>query len=147
MDLIIYDNGNGGELSLKNGDLEVTDGLLNMPYLSHFGGNLEASTTGNEEENQERFDWWGNEFLDPENQMNSELERALNENALNSSGRINIERASNKDLESLSDLANVSSEVVITGNNKLKISDKIEKNVVNMLWDATKNELIEEIII
>jgi hypothetical protein len=146
-DVLIYESGNGGELSLKNGDIETTDGLFNQPYLSHFGGNIEASTTGNEVEGEERADWWGNTFLDASAQMNSELERSLNNNALNSAGRINIERDAQKDIEHLNDIANVSSTVVITGNDKLLISDKLDKIVVNMLWDATKNELIEEIII
>lgn len=146
-DILIYESGNGGELNIKNGDLESTESLFNMPYLAHFGGNTEASTTGNEVEGEEREDWWGNTFLDADSQMNSELERSLNNNALNSAGRINIERDAVKDLQALSDIADVSSQIIITGANKLTISDKIDKNVINMIWDATKNEIIEEIII
>jgi hypothetical protein len=147
IDVLIYESGNGGELSLKNGDIETTDGLLNIPYLSHFGGNVEASTKGNELEGEERFDWWGNTFIPTESQMNSELERALNSNALNSSGRVNIESAAKKDLEVLKDVAELLTLVTITGNEKILITDKINKSVVNMAWDATKNELIEEITI
>jgi hypothetical protein len=86
-------------------------------------------------------------FLEFEAQMNSELERALNNNALNSSGRIKIEAAANKDLQVLSEIADVSSAVQITGNNKVLITDKIDKTVVNLAWDATASELIEEITI
>lgn len=146
-DVLIYENGNGGELSLKNGDIETTDGLANQAYLSHFGGNIEASTTGNEIEGEQRADWWGNALLEPQAQMNSEVERALNANALNSSGRVNIELAAKKDITHLSDIADLLSSVVIIGNDKLRITDKIDKTVSDLIWDATKSELIEEIII
>jgi hypothetical protein len=147
IDVLIYESGNGGELSLKDGDIETTDGLFNIPYLSHFGGNVEVSTKGNELEGEERIDWWGNIFLEDESQMNSELERALNNNALTSAGRANIEAAAKKDLQVLSDIADVSTTVSITGNDKIYISDKVDKTVVNLIWDSTKSELIEEITI
>lgn len=146
-DIMIYESGGGGEIFVKGSDIETTDGIFNQPYLSHFGGNVEASTTGDEKEGIERFDWWGNSFLEGKNQMNSALEKALNDNALNSSGRVNIEKAANKDLDHLKDIAEVSSAVSIIGVDKVLISDKINKTVINFIWDATKNELIEERII
>jgi hypothetical protein len=143
-DIIIYESGNGGEISIKAGDIETTDGLLNMPYLSHFGGNVETSTTGNEIEGIERLDWWGNQFLETESQMNSELERSLLNNALNSNGRANIEKDATKDIQILNKLGNVSSSVEITGQNKVKISDTINQITIDFIWDATNKELIEE---
>jgi len=147
IDVLIYEGGNGGELSLKNGDIETTDGLFNIPYLAHFGGNIESSTKNNVEEGEERNDWFGNTFLPSEAQMNSELERSLQNNALNSSGRANIEAAAKIDIQVLSEIADVSTSVSITGNDKIRISDNIDKTVVNLIWDATKSELIEEITI
>ena len=146
-DILLYENGNGGELSVVNGDIETTDSLANQMYLSHFGGNIEADTTGQEIEGEERFDWWGNEFLDTENQMNSSLERVLNKTSLNSAGRIIIENTAKKDLEFFGDMAKTDCQVSITGNNKLIISDKINQNKINFQWDATKEELIVEKII
>lgn len=147
-DIIIYESGNGGELNLKdNGDIETTDGLFNQPYLAHFGGNLEASTTGEEIEGEERFDFWGNSFLEPKSQMNSMLEKSLNENALSSSGRNNIEKDAKTDLDSINELGNISTEVTITGNDKVRISDKISQTKVNFVWSKTSEEIIEEIII
>jgi len=147
-DIIIYESGNGGELRLKdNGDIETTDGLFNQPYLSHFGGNLEALTTGEEIEGEERFDFWGNYFLEPKSQMNSLLEKSLNENALSSSGRNNIEKDAKTDLDSISELGNISAEVTITGNDKVRISDKISQTKVNFIWSKTSEEIIEEITI
>ena len=148
-DIAIYESGSGGEINLLNGDIEMTDGLFNQPYLSHFGGNTEASTTGEEQEGTERFDWWANAlmFAQPEAQMNSEVERALNNNALSSSGRSDIEQQAKKDIDFLSVLGEVSSTVSIIGNDKIKISDKINQSVKSFIWDATRQELIKEIII
>ena len=79
--------------------------------------------------------------------MNSELEKSLNENALNSKGRSNIEKDALKDIQFLSELGSVSNSVEITGHDKIKISDKINQTVVDFIWDATNKELIEEITI
>lgn len=146
-DIHIYESGNGGELSLKNGDIESTDGLFNMPYLAHFGGNVEASTTGNEQEGEERMDWWGNQFLEEQHQMNSTLEKSLCEIAITSAGLARIERDAKKDLEFISELGDASCEVSASGLNKIIISDKINQSKVDIIWDATKSELIEEITI
>lgn len=146
-DVLIYEGGNGGELSLKNGDIETTDSLANQAYLAHFGGNVEASTTGNEVEGEERSDWWGNSFIETGSQMNSEIERALNNNALTSAGRSNIEDAANKDLQYLSEISDTGSTVALIGNDKLRITDTIDKTVKDLIWDATKSELIEQKII
>jgi hypothetical protein len=146
-DILIYESGNGGELSLKNGDIESTDGLSNMPYLAHFGGNTEASTTENEETGEDRKDWWGNQFLEEQHQMNSTLEKSLDEIALTSSGRAKIERDAKKDLEFMAEFADINCEVSIPGLNKIVVSDKINQSVVDLIWNATKDELIEEITI
>jgi hypothetical protein len=146
-DILLYESGGGGEISLKNGDIEMTDGLFNMPYLSHFGGNLEASTKGDEEENIERFDWWGNSFLDQPAQMNSLIEKTLDNTTLNSAGRVIIERNAKEDLQFIADIADISCIVEIPGVDKVKISDKINQIKVDFIFNSTNNELIEEIII
>jgi len=146
---MIYESGNGGDISLKNGDIEIIDGLSNQAYLAHFGGNVEASTTGEEIAGIERADWWGNSFFlnDPNAQMNSGLERTLNNTPLTSAGRIALAQVSKKDIEYLSDIADVSSEVSINGTDKLIISDKINQANADFIWNAIKQELIEEITI
>jgi hypothetical protein len=146
-DIMIYESGNGGEINIENGIIEETSAIFNQIYLAHFGGNLEASTTGEEQEGKERFDWWGNGFLDAENQMNSNLERSLNENTITSYGRNFIERAAKEDIEYLSNMAEIETTVSIVSFDKLKIFHKINQTQVNYIWDATKNEVIEEIII
>jgi hypothetical protein len=146
-DLMIYESGNGGELSLKSGDIETTQAVFNQFYLAHFGGNTEASTTGNETEGTERMDWWGNMFLNEKSQMNSSLEKTLQGVALTSAGRVEVEREARKDIDYLSDLGELSTVVQIIGNDKIQISDKINQSKVDFIWDATKSEVIEEIVI
>lgn len=147
IDIMIYESGNGGELSLKNGIIEETSAIFNQIYLAHFGGNLEANTTDDELEGEERFDWWGNTFFNGDDRMNSNLERSLNENSLNSYGRILIERAALSDIEYLSDIAEIQTEVTLISADKLKISHTLNQTQVNYIWDATKNEVIQEITI
>lgn len=147
-DIMIYESGNGGEIFIKdNGDVETTDGLFNMPYLSHFGGNVEAVTTGQEEEGEERFDWWGNTFLEENSQMNSLLEKSLNENNLSSQGRNFIERDAKTDLQSLNEIGSTDSSVSIISNDKIQVSDRIEQLNQEIIWTKTKDELIQEITI
>lgn len=146
-DFLIYESGNGGELSLTNDIIEETSSIFNQIYLTHFGGNVEASTTGNEREGEERLDWWGNEFLNTDQQMNSSLEKALIDNALTSAGRSVIEQAAKSDVEFLENIADISTNVYVTGNDKVVISHIVDQKVMNFIWDATNAELIEEITI
>ena len=62
-DLVIYETGDGGDVVLKGNDFELTESLFNMPYLAWFGGNPGFSTTGNELENEQRFDYWANSLF------------------------------------------------------------------------------------
>lgn len=148
IDLLIYETGNGGDVKLENGDLVTTDSLSNQVYLAQFGGNKEAVTTGEEIEGNERFDWWGN-FLfinEPEAMMNSHLEKALIDNPLTSSGRSEIERRAEEDLDFLNELGEVSVVASIISNDKIRLSESISEIETDYqyLWDATKGELIYE---
>lgn len=151
MDVLIYESGNGGEVNLINGDLETTESIANQSYLAHYGGNVEASTTGEEIEGEERQDWWGNAFFQDESEalMNSELERAMNENAIGSAGRSEIERRAKEDLDYLSEISEVETSVALTDHDKITITDQITEieTMYKYIWDGTKNELIQEIII
>lgn len=156
MDLSVHETVSGGDLSLKGNDLAVTESFLNMPYLALFGGNPLASTTGNELPNEQRFDWYGNALFMPNNkdiQINSTLENALNNNALDSNGRNLLEQAVIEDLKFLSNFADVTVDVFILDVNKVEISikvnepDNLEDKVFKYIWDGTKKEIITEISI
>ena len=57
MDLKLIETGDGGDLVFQNGDIKLTSEVYNQPYLAHFGGNIENSTTDEfSEEDKKQFD-------------------------------------------------------------------------------------------
>jgi hypothetical protein len=156
-DLLIYMTGNGGEANLINdNDLELTNGLFNMVLIAMFGGNPDGVTTESIEEGEQRFDWWGNSLFfnnKPEQQFNSYTENLLNNIALTSQSRGIIKGYVLKDLEFLSNLAEIDVNISLLSNDKIDITVKVKElsNIQNsefqFIWDATKSELIENRII
>lgn len=154
-DILIYENGNGGEIAVEGNDIALNSQLLQQPYLCLFGGNLEALTSGNEQDGSIRNDWWGNAlFFSQEinKQFNSLTEKTLNETPLNSAGRIKILRAAERDLEGLKQWADVVVDVIISKVNEVVISVKMkqpnqDENTINIIWDGAKKQVIKNIII
>lgn len=154
IDINIHETGDGGDLSLKGNDLSKTSSLFNMVYLALFGGNVEASTLGNELVTEQRFDWWANQVLfdeQPNIQFNSLTERTLRETTVNSSGRIDIENAVQADLEFMSDFAETSVSVTLETIDRIAIlvtlqePNNLQEQEFKFIWDATKEEVIETI--
>lgn len=145
-DLLIYETGDGGDLRVLNNDLALTTSLYNQVYLCLFGGNVEASTKGNELDNEKRFDWWANSLLDLD--FNSETERTINTVTLNASGRLKILEAIKRDLKPIDLVANYIVNVFLESTYKLKISIHLTKKlnkqekIIQILWDISKNEVI-----
>lgn len=155
-DLLLYESGSGGELKLLNDDLVLSETLYQTIYISLFGGNVKASTLGNEIASQERFDYWGNSlvFKDRKNkQLNSETERVLSEVTINSSGRLKIKSAVEQDLFYLKNIVNFTVNVLILNINKISIEialtsiENQSNKTFQFIWDNAKQEVISEIII
>lgn len=153
VDLTILESGDGGDLYLNNEDLSTVSGLTNQVYLALFGGNVEQSTSIDLSELEQRFDWWGNEYLeDDEFRFNSEFERKLNQVALNSGGVSILEDAAKSDLVYLQEYADIQIEGSIPDINKFKLLVSLQEPgtdsvKISFIWDGTKNEVIHEIII
>lgn len=152
MDIQLIETGNGGDFVKTSKDLSIIFGFQNMIYLGLFGGNVEASSPTFRVESEQAFDFWGNSLVFKDNkslQFNSETERILNNVALNSSGRLRIEDAVKKDLEFMSEFANVVVSVSLLGLDKVEISILVVKpdNVQDVsfiyIWDSTNRELID----
>lgn len=148
-DLRLIETGNGGDFVLNGADLEVINGIQNMPYIGMFGGNVEQSTQ-QFNEGEQRFDYWGNSLFMDQNssvQYNSELERVLQQVALNSSGRTLIKQAVEKDVAFMKEFATVAVEVFITSVDRVEIliqiqePDNLESNQFIYIWDSTEQEL------
>lgn len=152
-DILIYENGSGGELKILSGDIALVESLYTQVYLAFFGGNIEENTKGNEIKGQERMDYWANSLLypgKPKKQFNSNLERALSNTVYNASGRIDLENAAKKDLEVLSGVVNTSVSVSIVSYNRVQISVKLtglnnnEESELQFIWNNAKGEIIIE---
>lgn len=150
-DLQLTEFGSGGDVTLLANDLLLTEELLQLAYLALFGGNKEASTKGNELETEERLDWWGNSLLyaqQPNKQMNSSTERILETVVLNSSGRLEIKRAVEKDLAFLSNIAEITVQVSIQTYNRVEIAVKLkrlsnqEEKILQLIFDNALQAVI-----
>lgn len=150
-DIHIFESGDGGELGVENNDILLSTSLFQTIYISLFGGNVEASTLGNEIDTQQRFDWWANELIfknNKEKQFNSTTEKTLNEITLNSQGRLKLISAVRNDLEFLSEKFDFDVNVIVLELNKIRISISFENfdssgnTVASFIWDSARNELI-----
>lgn len=146
MDLRLIETGNGGDLIRTINDLNVINGLSNYPYLALFGGNVAQSTPQVREVGEDSLDWFGNVFLDTTIQFNSATERTLNEVALNSSGRVQIEDAIKEDLEFFRQFGEVKVSTAIVATDKLKINislkkfEELQEQIFEYIWDSTIQE-------
>lgn len=155
-DLHIFESGDGGELALLSGDLVLVESLYQMIYISLFGGNVEASTLGNEIVSEERFDYWANDLVFKnkiDKQFNSQTERTLSEVAINSSGRLIIKSAVEQDLLFLKKIVELTVNIVILSTNRISINivlqsiDNQSDKQFQFIWDNAKNEIIIDKII
>ena len=155
MDVVVYENGDGGDVYFSGGDLEVTNSLFNQIYLALFGGNVEQTTREAEpqdEESVQRFDWWGNSVLfndNPEQQFNSLFERALKETPLNSNGRLILESTAKQDLEFMNKIAEIDVQIQLVDTSRARINitfnqpEGIGERLLVFLWDGTRLEDIK----
>jgi hypothetical protein len=155
-DISIYETGSGGDAFLLGSDVATTDSLMNMPYLAMFGGNVEADTPTIRPESEQAFDWWGNSLLLAQSrslQFNSLTERTLRTVALNSSGRLKIQQAVERDLEFMRDFAQITVEVAIISVNRVEITVRVQEpdnqqaKEFIYLWDATEQEIITDQVV
>jgi len=155
-DINLFEGGSGGEMRILNSDLLMAETIYQTIYLALYGGNVEQSTTSEETDLEENFDYWGNQLFysnNPDKWFNSQTERTLSTVALNGEGRKLIEDAVNADLQFLNNVVNFEVEVNIAANNKAEIIIAISEfqNQANrqlkMAWDNSRNELIIQEII
>ncbi|NRA92522.1 MAG: hypothetical protein HRU26_07525 [Psychroserpens sp.] len=145
----------GGDLVLKGNDLEGTDSILNHPYIALFGGNFRQSTEDVGDQDETRYDWWGNDTIlrnQISTQINSSFERSLNEIPISSEGISLLEDIVLKDLSFMSDIADVSVSITALSSNSIKVSISIKKpesltdDVYTFIWNGTiieNKDLIE----
>lgn len=150
-DIGLHESGSGGEFTILNDDLLLSETLFNTIYIALFGGNVEADTLGNEIVGEERFDYWGNSlvFADlPDKQFNSQTERTLRNTTVNTEGRLIIQKAVENDLSFLSKIVNFTVSIILLDTNKIKIEIRLESisntasKEIQFIWDNARNEVI-----
>lgn len=155
-DILLYESGDGGEMSIQSNDLALAETLYMQVYLAMFGGNVEENTKTSYLVNEDRFDWWGNTlfFADVKSkQFNSNTERTLKNVSLNSSGRLEIIRSMNEDLSYLSDVLDYNVDVELLNVNKIRLivafsqKGNQEDKILQLVYDNAKNEIIIEQVI
>ena len=155
-DINLFEGGSGGEMRILNSDLLMAETIYQTIYLALYGGNVEQSTTSEETDLEENFDYWGNQLFysnNPDKWFNSQTERVLSSVPLNGEGRKLIEDAVNADLQFLNNVVNFEVEVSISSNNRAEIAIFISEfqnqsdRQLKMVWENSRNELIIQEII
>ena len=161
MDIELLETFDGGEFVLNEVqdstgvfyDIGLDGGLTTAVYISHFGGNVEASTTGNEQPGDLRGDWWGNQLIaeEPARQANSELERILIKLPVSSGNLLKYEDISIADLKWMLDegiASEIKSNAVILAPEKVEVVDSIKEptgdDAFEAYWTFDKNRAIQE---
>lgn len=147
----LYEDGNGGQLFLRNFEIIQTEGLATLAYLKMFGGNVEANTKKENLPGEILEDWWGNNPTDNSSKwINSNTERILRGVELTNQNLANIKEAVKKDLKSLEVYGKIEINISYPLLNTVKINIQIKEptkkdsNSLILLWDATRNEVIEQ---
>lgn len=150
----LFEDGNGGQLVLRNNEIVQTRSLATLAYILMFGGNIESETQKENSPGELKFDWWGNDPNKPSSTwINSRTERVLRGVDISSSSRFTIQRAVESDVKSLNKYGEVSVIVSFVSLNKISIEITISEpnikkdNRLTLVWDATRNEIIEKNII
>lgn len=150
----IFEDGNGGQLVLRNNEIVQTNSLATLAYLNMFGGNVDAETQKENEVGELRFDWWGNDSTQNSSTwINSRTERILRGIEISSSARFKILEAVKYDNKSLEQYGSLGFEVTFPSPNRVKIVITISEPAkkrnqsLSIIWDATRNEVIEKNIL
>ena len=138
-DIKIREAGSGGDFSLLNSDLELTNTLTNQVYLALFGGNIR------DDKGEQNFDYWANTILEDEQKYISTFEKTILQVSLNSSGLQKLKKAVETDLQYLKKYADISISLTIESKELLYlyIEIKAPNNVsekIRLIWNNTTKE-------
>lgn len=150
----IYEDGNGGQVVLRNNEIVQTRSLATLAYLAMFGGNVAIETQKENQPGELKLDWWGNDpSLNSETWINSRTEKVLLGIDLSSASRYTIQSAVEHDVKQLEEYGKVTVLVTLPSVNRVQITITIEEpgkkinERLTIVWNATRNEIIEQNII
>lgn len=124
-DVKLFQTGDGGEIVVDGGIVEMSGGLETAVYLSLFGGNED-----DDGRDENPHTWWGNlDEIDPARRYRSETQNLLRAIPATSNNLRRIEDAATRDLawlESSNVTSSVQVEATIPGVNRVKLTIDIE---------------------
>ena len=137
-DVLLYHTGDGGEITVSAGLVEMTGGFETAAYLSLFGGNEDDDgRQGNPET------WWGNlDEVDPDLKYVSETQNLLRSLPATTSNLRRIEEAAKRDLQWLLSKRAASSVTVsasMPGLNRITLTITIRADGEESQFEFTEN--------
>ena len=146
---IMYENGNGGQTLIRSNDVQTTRSLFPMVYIRLFGGNREGNTSINRLNSELNKGWWGNSPTNKKDWINSDTERLLKGISTTYANKKRIEDAIKRDLKDLQQYGKQTIEVTYPSLNRVSMYIQIARGnsteKYSILWDATINEVIEQV--
>lgn len=137
-DVKIYQEPDGGNVTIENGITELDDGLASAAYLSMFGGN--EDDTGQADDPNE---WWGNLLEDDTARMyRGETETVLRNLPSIPASLRKVEEAMRRDLAwflSSNIASSVTAEASIPGVDKVRLVVTIEANGNESQFEYVEN--------
>jgi hypothetical protein len=122
----MYETGSGGSIVISENDIQNDSGIFTPVYLVMFSS---------------ISPYWGNNVFNIS--IDSQTEKALTSNSLDSKGKENIKRAIESDLSNLT-FADFDVSLVEIDDNRMKINIVANNNqTLQMVWDFTKSQVIE----
>ena len=110
MDVLLYQTPDGGDITITNGEVSLTNGIDTAAYICLFGGNRDDAGLSDRE-----FEWWGNkDEADETLHVRSQLQYILNSLPLTTGNLRQFEDAAKADLQVLIDFGAVESVSVAT---------------------------------
>ena len=150
----LKEDGNGGQPVLQGNEIQQTESLATLAYLAMFTGNVLADTEKENKTGELKIDWWGNDpALNSKTWINSKTERVLRGIEISSSSRFTIQAAVESDVKELEKYGKVSVEVAFPAINRISIIVSIREPAATqdssllLVWDASRNEIIQKNII
>lgn len=136
-DILISEEGSGGDFSIVDNDLALTNSLRNQVYIAFFGGNIKDDV------GEQNNDYWANDFINEEQRYVSNFERAILSEPLTSSGLQKIKSAAEKDLKALKNYADISISISIESKDLLYLYIEIKapnnlSEKIRLIWNNTE---------
>jgi phage gp46-like protein len=99
VNILLQNTLDGGDIAVKNAQIQCGDFLYSAIFVCLFGGNREGSDRIEYKRGDQNLSFWGNAYFD--NKYNSQTERAIMENITDNNGLSQIKRAVINDLQKL----------------------------------------------